>query len=263
MSSAFQLSSAYRPYRSPTTDSSTIVAGRATRTTATSDLAGPAARERGGVAVQQSPQRPAQHEPGGHAPAGRTPRAPAPAQPEDDPGSNEDDAAATGTAYAASTRLRSGRSWSTPRGGRWGSRFWAAAIGAPLCVGADELARLRGAPGNRRRRCIQSALVVRQPQGHVVDDVGHACGVRSKAWTSDDRGDRTLERGGPRAARRAGRGHGDVRRSPDPRRHRAPRGLLQCLPLPAGSHLPHPGGDHARRSGAGQLRTRVRLHLHH
>ena len=40
MSSAFQLSSAYRPYRSPTTESSTIVVGMATRTAATRTLPG-------------------------------------------------------------------------------------------------------------------------------------------------------------------------------------------------------------------------------
>ena len=38
MSSAFQLSSAYRPYRPPPTDVSTMVAGIATRTAATSSF---------------------------------------------------------------------------------------------------------------------------------------------------------------------------------------------------------------------------------
>ena len=56
MSSAFQLSSAYRPYRPPLTESSTIVAGMAIRTAATSSFP---AQPRANVAESASEQQPA------------------------------------------------------------------------------------------------------------------------------------------------------------------------------------------------------------
>ena len=62
MSSAFQLSSAYRPYRSPTTESSTIEAGMSDQDRGDQHLAGPAVGERGRVAGQQRPQRAAAHQ---------------------------------------------------------------------------------------------------------------------------------------------------------------------------------------------------------
>ncbi len=59
MSSAFQLSSAYRPYRSPLSESSTIVAGMAIRTTATSSLPRPAVGEPSRVTDEQRSATPA------------------------------------------------------------------------------------------------------------------------------------------------------------------------------------------------------------
>ena len=58
MSSAFQLSSAYRPYRSPI-DASTSIVGMATRTAATRSFPGQPRGERGRVTSQQRPQGPA------------------------------------------------------------------------------------------------------------------------------------------------------------------------------------------------------------
>ena len=59
MSSAFQLSSAYRPYRPPPTEASTIAAGMSEQDHGDQQPSRPAVGERGRVTNEQGPQGPA------------------------------------------------------------------------------------------------------------------------------------------------------------------------------------------------------------